>query len=329
MGGNYSTRIWGNADKLAEALKSTITEGLMSGSSYLRTAQKLTDCFAVGFSQAARLVRTESSYIANCAEMRMYKDAGIERYRYLATLEKRTCERCGALDGKEFAVTDEKVGKNAPPLHPHCRCTTIAVLDDDSLKSLERSAKEPRTGSDIKVRGDMTFEEWKAWQAAGCSKDTVEWLQGHRDGLKKEINNDTMMLRRRSSVDNAVDAMPSKQLHRIVKAFRRNGGLIQMNDAGDAYLRIRHAEGITYNANTIVLHSNPSRAAVFEELIHAAQYRMGLNSGTQLDMVQCEVWAKEKLIAYSKAYGLSQKEVEITRRLLEQDKKALDELKGV
>ena len=43
----------------------------------------------------------------------------------------------------------------------------------------------------------------------------------------------------------------------------------------------------------------------------------------------CEIEAKEKLLRYSKAYGLTDKEVEITRRLLEEDKMDLANLKGV
>ena len=53
------------------------------------------------------------------------------------------------------------------------------------------------------------------------------------------------MYRRKVSGD--VKPMPKKQLRKIVKAFKKNGGLIQMNDATDAYLKSKKAEAITYD----------------------------------------------------------------------------------
>ena len=71
--------------------------------------------------------------------------------------------------------------------------------------------------------------------------------------------------------------MPKKQLQRISKAFKRRGGIIQMNAETDAYLDVKKAEAITYDAKTILLRQHPSRSAVFEELIHATQFRHGKN----------------------------------------------------
>ena len=75
------------------------------------------------------------------------------------------------------------------------------------------------------------------------------------------------------------DPMPKRQLRRIVKAFKKQGGVIQMDDATDRYLEEKLAEGITLNENTILLRQKPGRASVFEELIHATQFRKGLNDG--------------------------------------------------
>lgn len=33
-----------------------------------------------------------------------------------------------------------------------------------------------------------------------------------------------------------IEPMPKKQLRKIVKAFEKNGGIIQMNEATDSYL---------------------------------------------------------------------------------------------
>lgn len=39
--------------------------------------------------------------------------------------------------------------------------------------------------------------------------------------------------------------MPKRQLQKIVKGFKRQGGTIQMDDATDAYLESKMAEAIT------------------------------------------------------------------------------------
>ena len=88
------------------------------------------------------------------------------------------------------------------------------------------------------------------------------------------------VLTRKSKPDNYVEPMPKKQFRAIKKAFQQQGGVIQQNDEIDAYLEKKHAEGITYNAETILLRQNPGRASVFEELIHTAQYRSGKNDGS-------------------------------------------------
>ena len=53
-------------------------------------------------------------------------------------------------------------------------------------------------------------------------------------------------------------------------------------------------KGITYNSKTILLKQNPGRAAVFEELIHSAQYRDGKNDSSYVSRVKCEIEAQKK-----------------------------------
>lgn len=115
--------------------------------------------FGVNAFCARRIVRTESAYVANAAQAKAYGEAGIERYRFVATLDSRTCECCAALDGRVFELANAKPGTNYPPMHPFCRSTTIADFGDDELKGLERLAKD-KDGNTVKVPADMSYEEW-------------------------------------------------------------------------------------------------------------------------------------------------------------------------
>ena len=105
-----------------------------------------------------RLVRTETAHFMNTGQKAAYDEIGIKKYRFVAALSERTCETCGGLDGKVFDVADAREGGNYPPIHPNCRCTTVMA---DAI-SKTRIARDPATGKNYKVDGDMTFEEWQA-----------------------------------------------------------------------------------------------------------------------------------------------------------------------
>jgi NAD+--asparagine ADP-ribosyltransferase len=49
---------------------------------------------------------------------------------FLAIDDDATCEACLGMDGNMVNVSDMQVGFNAPPLHPHCRCSTAVHRDE-------------------------------------------------------------------------------------------------------------------------------------------------------------------------------------------------------
>lgn len=159
-GASYSQRIWGNTQTVAELIKNELFVGHMVGKSYRDMSAAIMDKMGVGAMQARRLVRTESCYVANQAEMESYKECEIDKYRFVATLDLRTSEICAALDGKEFPVDKEQPGVNCPPMHPNCRSTTIAVFDKKIMDKMRRRAIDPETGEDVFVPADMSYKEW-------------------------------------------------------------------------------------------------------------------------------------------------------------------------
>lgn len=158
-GGNYSQRIWKDVNGMTARLKSELLVSMLSGRSNEKTARIFQEQFGVNAFCARRIVRTESAYVANAAQAKAYDEAGIDRYRFVATLDSRTCECCAALDGKVFELTKAKPGTNYPPMHPFCRSTTIADFGDEELAGLERRAKD-KDGNTVRVPAGMTYEDW-------------------------------------------------------------------------------------------------------------------------------------------------------------------------
>lgn len=159
-GGNYSQRIWKDVSGMTARLKSELLVSMLSGRSGERTARIFQEQFGVNAFCARRIVRTESAYVANAAQKSAYSEAGIDRYRFVATLDSRTCECCAALDGKVFDLAKAKPGTNYPPMHPFCCSTTIADFGDEELADLERRAKD-KDGNAVKVPAGMTYDQWK------------------------------------------------------------------------------------------------------------------------------------------------------------------------
>ncbi|MDD6789538.1 MAG: minor capsid protein [Lachnospira sp.] len=161
-GKNYSVRLWGNTQEVAENVKEQIILGALTGKTEREMAEALNGTFAKGARVSRRLIRTESNYIFTQADMAARKECDIRRYMYLATLDMKTCaETCGTLDGRIFLVKDQKPGYNCPPMHPWCRCTTLSVLSDEWIRTQTRRARDPKTGRTYKVPLSMTYEEWK------------------------------------------------------------------------------------------------------------------------------------------------------------------------
>lgn len=108
---NYSQRIWKNQEKLANYISINLSADNMSGKSIAKISKELSEFMNVGLFNATRLVRTEMNYFANESEMLAYEELDIEKYRYIATLDQRTCKHCAKLDNKVFNVKDRKPRK--------------------------------------------------------------------------------------------------------------------------------------------------------------------------------------------------------------------------
>lgn len=132
-GKNYSVRLWGNTQEVAENVKEQIIIGALTGKTEREMAEVLNETFAKGARVSRRLIRTESNYIFTQADMAARKECDIRRYMYLATLDMKTCaETCGKLDGKIFLVKDQKPGYNCPPMHPWCVLPDTKIIAPDA-----------------------------------------------------------------------------------------------------------------------------------------------------------------------------------------------------
>lgn len=159
-GAAFSSRLWKQKDHLQTQLTEAVTTMLIQG----RHPSTLTKEFAKKMQtkkfDAYRLLHTESSFLMSEATHAGYKEDGVEKYEILATLDSKTCEICGELDGNVYEVGEEITGVNMPPFHPLCRCTDVPHYADTPTKGMARVARDPGTGKTYEVPADMTYKQW-------------------------------------------------------------------------------------------------------------------------------------------------------------------------
>jgi RHS repeat-associated protein len=96
----------------------------------------------------------------------------------------------------------------------------------------------------------------------------------------------------------------------ITADFRAAGGVVDQSLDAQRYLQARGAGGLTLNHETILLPANPTRTAVFEELVHAEQFRRGATiEAGKGGVLRFEAEAAETLIQNRHAWQLPPDEV--------------------
>lgn len=163
-GANFSDRLWKHKFELQNQLRETLTTGFIRGDSIQTMAKRLAERLDVSRSNATRLIITESSHIHNSAEFNAYKECGFEEYEFMASIGERTCEVCGGMDGKRIKLADKQFGVNFPPLHPNCRCTTIAFDPDDDIKGFK----------DRLENGELSYDKWYEKYVKGRIQPKIE-----------------------------------------------------------------------------------------------------------------------------------------------------------
>lgn len=156
-GETFSDRIYNNKQKLVRTLKSEITNSLIRGDSLQQTSKSVAKKLGISVSDATRLTQTETGAVITSSTKKMYKEFGLDQYRYLATLDDRTSSVCQGLDGRVFNVEEMTSGLNAPPMHPRCRSTTVPDFGERTGKRIARNLKSGKTEY---VDSDITYKVW-------------------------------------------------------------------------------------------------------------------------------------------------------------------------
>ena len=131
----------------------------------------------------------------------------------------------------------------------------------------------------------------------------------------------------------------SKLLKKLQKEFEIQGGELKFDEESFAYIASREnvmntkIEAITFNEELIFLNKNASTSAVYEELIHAEQFRSGKYNnwaskyGAEGAENLMEKEAAEELLRNAKEWKLPEVEIELIKERLKYFNNELKRLK--
>lgn len=177
-GGNYSSRIWKNTDKLADTLQELFTAQQMSGISERDMMLELEKQFHVGAYVARRLIRTEANFVAGQAKLMSWREHDIKQYVLIAVLDFRTSEICRKKDGQVFNVDDAKCdggSGNYPPFHSFCRTVAAAYFGEDTFVG-KHKVNNP-LGHSFEMPAGSTYQAWENKLIEKYGKNEVEKQQ--------------------------------------------------------------------------------------------------------------------------------------------------------
>lgn len=204
-GANFSERLWSNTDKLAQTVKQEIVNGMIQGINLQTMTKRVSERFETAKkNDVERLLRTEVNYTLNQATLDGYKEAGIEKYEFSATLDSRTSQICSELHGEIFEIKKIAVGLNYPPMHPRCRSTTIPIIDYESLVKqgreeieknnyiLDDSNNEPLTNNENKsITKESKEPVPNTFTMVWAQNDKVEYNEVKK--LQKELTTEEII----------------------------------------------------------------------------------------------------------------------------------------
>lgn len=177
-GANFSERLWTNTDKLAQTVKQEIVNGMIQGINLKTMTKRVSERFETAKkNDVERLLRTEVNYVLNQATLDGYKEAGIEKYEFSATLDSRTSQICSELHGEVFSIKSVAVGLNYPPMHPRCRSTTIPIVDYENLVKQARDEIGEKDNNDNEPLTNDKNKSINEFKEASSIKEANEFAE--------------------------------------------------------------------------------------------------------------------------------------------------------
>lgn len=231
----WSNRVWNNVNGITKDLQHRLSVGIMTGDSYVNIAKKLNKEFLQAGQKVKycteRIVRTETARVRYSAEVKAYKDMGVEEVEFCAIIDSKTSKVCKDNDKVVFKLGEEPM----IPLHPHCRSSYLPIIKDNFKKSMEKIEEIKRQEENNESRKEIFKSEEERTKLAG---DTVSQYLNR----KSTYDNFTLKELEKALKDCTEKDIDSylwlKETYENYKAFSEGkGGVINYGDTIEKTIR--------------------------------------------------------------------------------------------
>lgn len=193
----FSQRIWMYNDAMKADLSRMISTALIQGKNprvfakelekYYIGEEKLKNGKKGAKYRAESLLITELARVQTESQKESYIRNGFEEYTFHAN--SGCCDICDVLNGKHFKVKDMMPGKNAPPMHPRCRCSTSAYEDSADYEAwLDYLDKGGTTEEwNLLKKAKLAMQNGSIWPAKREKITNAEYKDIMKYAREKEI----------------------------------------------------------------------------------------------------------------------------------------------
>lgn len=205
----FSDRIWQYQDIMKNDLAKMLQTGLIQGKNPRAIAKDLKKYWFGADPRTGggitycieRLMRTELARVQTEAQKQSFVRNGFEEYTFIGNGD--CCPICAGLNGKHFKVSKMMPGENAPPMHPHCRCSTAAYED----------SKEYENWLDFLDKGGTTAE-YNKLKAQGLAKNNK--------GLAAKISSDGIPKHKAPVLLQTIDPNNKQAVNEVLTNFEKS-----------------------------------------------------------------------------------------------------------
>jgi SPP1 gp7 family putative phage head morphogenesis protein len=137
--------------QVVNRLREQLSFALAVGWGPERTARELRDGLGIGLDRALRIARTEQLRAYRETSRWAYRSYGIQSWRWIASLDRRTCMACLLLDGRVFSIEEPQKA------HVNCRCTMVPAIPGIDVTQRRRARGEEDRYEFFEGTGEQWF----------------------------------------------------------------------------------------------------------------------------------------------------------------------------
>jgi len=156
----YTEQLQADLDKAAEVTVRQIVKQLprekLSGHSLQEVIQAVRPVLKRRMEVLSNLLSASALQKQNYMLLWDYQDEGYTHYKVLT--DGDNCDRCNALEGQVFRISDACAGENFPPMHPNCNCWV------EFLENNVKTKKDSISDSSYNEPSKIPWDSWRNYE---------------------------------------------------------------------------------------------------------------------------------------------------------------------